>query len=150
MLLRAVKAYFRPSNGPIGRRSLYGSTNKMECVMDKFLGFCSKKNLVVQFHSVTLCPLVRASLLSWLETLSLQDTIKLEMMHLLSPVVGITHPLVYLVYGCHLCSHVDLLSMISTFIWKPCFLSFLKCKNMWRLSHKQNANFTVCALLFVT
>ena len=26
------------------------------------------------------CPLARASLLSWLETLSLQDTIKLEMM----------------------------------------------------------------------
>ena len=31
-------------------------------------------------QSLYVCPLVRASLLSWLETLSLQDTIKLEMM----------------------------------------------------------------------
>ena len=42
-------------------------------------GSC-EQNLAVQFYSVTLCPLARASLLSWLDTLSLQDTIKLEMM----------------------------------------------------------------------
>ena len=39
-----------------------------------------------------------------------------------------------------LCSHVDILWMIfSSFIRKPCFLSFPKCKNMCRLSHQQNA-----------
>ena len=51
--------------------------------------------------------------------------------------------LLYMAYL--LCSHVYMLLMIfSSFIWKPCCLSFPKCKNMCRLSHLQNA-----ILLFV-
>ena len=39
-----------------------------------------------------------------------------------------------------LCSHVDMLLMIlSSFIWRPCFPIFPKCKSMCRLSHQQNA-----------
>ena len=38
MLLRAVTASIQLSCGPIGRRSFHGSTNKMECAMDRFLG----------------------------------------------------------------------------------------------------------------